>query len=235
MRAKIWPLILLAVFGITAFNTLVYWSQYKTTAVNLFLLNATVPLLIPAFSFLLFRDRVNRWQGLGIALAMVGAVTIILQGNLATLLDLTVNQGDAVILLAMVLYAIYSTCLRLKPSIHPMSMLVALFALGNLFILPFFIWEHLFVAQIEFTPKTIIALIYIGIFPSFLAYLFFNRGVELIGANRASLYFHLMPIMGTAFSVMLFGEPFAGYHFAGTALIVVGLILGTRRPKASAD
>ncbi|MEM6902792.1 MAG: DMT family transporter [Pseudomonadota bacterium] len=235
IKRHIWPLILLAVFGITAFNTLVYWSQYKTTAVNLFLLNATIPLLTPAVSYLLFRDRITRVQALAVGLALVGALTIILQGDISTLLTLTVNQGDAVILTAMAGYAIYSACLRLRPAIHPMSLLAVLFVLGNAFLLPFYLWEHVYVAQVVFTPKTLIALAYIGIFPSFLAYLCFNRGVELMGANRASAYFHLMPVLGTISAVILFGEAFALFHIIGTALIVAGLILGTRRQKAASD
>ncbi|MEO0392261.1 MAG: DMT family transporter [Pseudomonadota bacterium] len=221
--------LILSVFGIGAFNTLIYWSQYSTSAVNLFLLNAALPLLIPALSFILFRDRVGALQAVGIGLALMGAVTIISTGDPAVLWRLHINPGDALVLLAMISYAIYSVCLRLKPAVHPMTLLLVTFFVGTLFLLPLYVWEHLYVGPINLTPKSLVAIGYVAIFPSFLAYLFFNRGVELIGANRASLYFHLMPLIGTVLALLLFQEPVDWYHGVGAVLIITGLVLGTGR------
>ena len=221
--------LILSAFGIGAFNTLVYLSQYSTTAVNLFLINATLPLLIPVLSFVLFRDRVSGRQMIGIGLALSGAIAIICKGNPGVILGLQVSPGDGLVLLAMLCYAIYAVCLRLKPAVHPMTLLLVTFFVGTLLLSPIYVWEHLTIGPINLTHKTWIALGYVAIFPSFLAYLCFNRGVELIGANRASLYFHLMPVIGTLLALLLFREPVGWYHGVGAALIVVGLIVGTKR------
>ncbi len=231
LKQKWRVVLIMSFFGITMFNTLIYWSQYFTSAVNLFLLNATLPLLIPAFSFLFFRDRVTRVQLASIVLALTGAVTIISGGDISVLTGLAVNNGDLLIVFAMISYAIYSVCLRLKPVVHPMTMLFATFTVGMLFLVPVYIWEHLYVAQVQITAKTAVALAYVGIFPSFAAYLCYNRGIELIGANRASLYFHLMPVIGTIFAVLLFAEPLRWYHAVGAVLIVTGIIITTRKPR----
>ena len=234
IKAKWRAVLILSAFGIGAFNTLIYWSQYSTTAVNLFLLNASLPLLIPVLSFVLFRDRITARQAIGIVIALAGAVTIISAGNPAILLGLEVNPGDGIILLAMLCYAIYSVCLRVKPAVHPMTLLLVTFLGGTLILSPFYAWEHLTVGAINLTPKTWIALGYVAVFPSFLAYLCFNRGVELIGANRASLFFHLMPVIGTVMALILFREPLGWYHGVGAVLIIIGLVLGTRRNAKAA-
>jgi len=98
-------------------------------------------------------------------------------------------------------------------------------------LLPLYIWEHLFVARIELTGKSMVALAYVGIFPSFLAYICFNRGIELMGANRASPYFHLIPLIGAILSVFIFSEALHAYHAVGAGLIIGGILISSKMPR----
>lgn len=231
IRARRWVVLFLSLTGITLYNTLVYWSQRHTATVNMFILNAAIPLFIPALSWLLFRERVGSRQLASILLALAGAITLVTRGRPDTLLQLSFNRGDLVILLAMLCYAIYSACLRLRPQIHPLSFLAVTFGAGLLLLLPAYGLEILWVGGLHLTGKTMAALGYVMVFPSFLAYLCFNRAVELIGANRASVYFYLIPLIGVALTVLIFHEPLHGYHAAGALLIVAGILISSlRRP-----
>ncbi len=137
-----WPiLLLLAALGIAAFNTLVYTGLQTTQALNALLMQSTMPVLIVAFSFLLFGERVNGRQALGIALSLAGAAAIILRGDPAALATLAINHGDLLVMLAVLCYAAYSALLRKRPAIHPLSFVTVTFVAGTAMLLPFFLAE----------------------------------------------------------------------------------------------
>ena len=160
--------------------------------------------------------------------SMVGVGVIVSGGSLDRLLHLRLLPGDAVIVLAVIFYALYSVLLRRRPQVHPLSFLAASFALGALMLLPVFVWEHLTLRQVVLEPAAMAALGYVVIFPSLLAYLCFNRGVELMGANRAGQFLHLMPVYGSALAAVFLGEALHGYHVAGAAMIALGIVMARR-------
>jgi len=225
-----WPLLLLlSATGIAAFNTLVYVGLGSTTALNGLLEQSTMPVVILLCSLLLFGERPSPRQIAGIAVSLAGVVIIITQGEVRALGSLALNRGDLWIFAAVVAYSVYSALLRRRPIVHPLSFLAATFALGTAMLLPFLLWEGAAGAAPSLGAPTVLAVLYVAIFPSVLAYFFWNRGVEIIGANRAGQFVHLMPIFGSVLAVVVLGEAFRGFHAAGAALIFAGIVLATRR------
>lgn len=221
--------LLLSALGVASFNTLVYLGLGRTTAINGLLIQSVMPLAIIAASFLLFGERINVWQALGLALSLAGITAIVARGDLATLAALDLNPGDLLIFLAIVAYGLYTTLLRRRPLVHPLSFLAVTFALGALMLAPLHLFEHLTTRQLSFNATSLGATAYVALFPSVLAYLCYNRGVELIGANRAGQFVHLMPVFGSLMAVAFLGESFRLFHAIGIALIFGGIVLAARK------
>ena len=225
-------MLLLSATGIATYNTMSYIGLTSTTALNVLLLQSAGPLVIIVWAFALFGDRPTLRQSTGVLLSLAGVAVIAAHGSLETLLHLTLNRGDVWILVAMVIYGVYAAMFRRRPAAHPMSFLVATMGIGSMMILPFYIWEFMQGGRIEGSATAWLGLAYIAVFPSFIAYLFFNRGIELIGAARAGQSWHLMPVFGSILAVLFLGETFYAYHAIGIALIAAGIVLASLRPAA---
>ena len=228
-----WPaVLLLAALGIAAFNTLAYTGLQYTQAINAFLIQSLMPVLIVALSYIIFRERIQALQAVGIFISLCGAAAIIAHGNPKVFLNLTFNRGDLFVATAILCYAGYSVMLRKRPPMHPLSFVWITFALGALMLLPFYLWETFARRAVRWDGLTGGAVLYVAIFPSIISFLCFNRGVELIGANRAGLFIHLMPVFGSLMAISFLGEVFLWYHAVGIALIAAGIYLATRRRSA---
>ncbi|MBI3514353.1 MAG: DMT family transporter [Proteobacteria bacterium] len=221
----------LSALGIAAYSALTYLGLQSTSAINALLLQSAMPLVILVCCFGLFGDRAHATQLIGIALSFAGVAVIVAGGALDTLLALSLGRGDAWVLAAVICYALYSALLRTRPPVHPLSFLAASFALGAVLVLPFYVWEHLSGAVTRPSLAGLLAIAYLALFPSCLAFLFYNRGVELIGATRAGHFFHLMPAFGTVLAMALLGEPFGSHHAIGIALIGLGIAAATLRRR----
>ena len=221
---KNWKIIfLLGLFGIASFNTLLYTAAHSTTALNIALTQSVMPVVIVLISFVLFRDRISRFQLFAIILCMIGAGYIITHGDWQRFLQFNFVIGDLLMLLAVCLYALYSVLLRKRPDIHPMSFLTTTFAVGVILLLPFYFWESQNTPPLQLTQPVIISLLYVAFFPSILAYLCWNKGIHEVGANQAGLYINLIPLFASLLAVMFLGEHFQSYHIIGIALIASGL------------
>ncbi|MDT7951843.1 MAG: DMT family transporter [Acetobacteraceae bacterium] len=219
-----WPVVVaLAVLGVDAFNNLMYRGLHSTTAINALLLQSATPLFVIVALFAMFRERPTLRQVGAVMISLAGVAVIAGQGSLTVLRSLNVNGGDAVVTAAVVCYAVYSALLRLKPAVHPLSLLAASFAVGVVFLVPLAGIEAHEGARLILTPVSIFAILYSCAFPAFLAYLFYNRGVELIGPARAGQYVHLMPAFGVVLAVLFLGETLHPFHLAGIGLIGAGL------------
>jgi drug/metabolite transporter (DMT)-like permease len=225
----------LGVLGVTNFNTFVYLGLQTTTATSAVLLVSTTPVLIVALSFAMLGVRVTVAQMTGILTSLAGVLVIVAQGDPATLLELEPNRGDLWVLAAVVSWALYSVCLRWRPQgLHPLSFLVATFVLGLLPLLPLYLWELRVRGGFAIELPNLAAIGYVALFPSVLAYIFWNRAVASLGANRSGQFLHLMPAFGVALSVLLLGERPQGFHLLGIVLIGGGIAL-TTRSKPMAD
>lgn len=219
-----WKLVvLLSLSGVASFGALLYWGLESTTALNSLLMQAAIPPLILFFGFVVLRDRVGPGALVGVALSLLGVLVVISEGRPWALLSLHLNPGDGVILIGVVLYAAYSLLLRRRPQVHPLSLLLVTFVLAAMVTFPLYVHELVQGRTFDVTPQALAGIGYVALFPSFLAYLCFNRGVELIGAGAAGQYMHLMPVFGAILAVALLGEPFHPYHAFGVLLIGLGI------------
>ncbi len=225
-----WKLmLLLSATGIASYNTMSYIGLTSTTALNVLLLQSAMPLVIIVWAFALFGDRPTLRQSAGVLVSLAGVAAIASRGSLDVLIHLQLNRGDVWILLAMAIYGVYAAILRRRPAVHPLSFLVAAMGLGSCMMLPFYLWEIAQGAVIHGGTEAYMAIAYTAVFPSFLAYLFFNRGVEMIGAGLAGQSMHLMPLFGSILAVLFLGEDFHTYHAVGVVLIAAGILLATLR------
>ena len=223
---KAWPIILvLSAFGIAAYNTLVYIGLTSTTALNALLLQSAMPLTILACSFVLFRERPRAVQIAGVLVSIMGVATIACRGNPRIFIEMSLNAGDLWVMAAVLSYAFYSVLLRRRPAVHPHSFLAATFFVGAAMLLPIYIGEYQAGLRIATEPLAFGAIVYSAVFPGFLSYLFYNRGVEMVGANRAGHFMHLMPVFGSVLAIGLLGERPELYHLYGFMLIGIGLLV----------
>jgi drug/metabolite transporter (DMT)-like permease len=219
----------LGVLGVTNFNTFVYLGLQTTTATSAVLLVSTTPVLIVALSFAMLGVRVTVAQMAGILTSLAGVLVIVAQGDPATLLELEPNPGDLWVLAAVLSWALYSVCLRWRPrGLHPLSFLTATFMLGLLPLLPLYLWELQVKGGFSTGLPSAAAIGYVALFPSVLAYIFWNRAVAVLGANRSGQFLHLMPGFGAALSMLLLGERPRVFHLLGIALIGAGIAITTR-------
>lgn len=230
-----WPmLLLLAATGIATYNTMAYVGLQYTTALNALLLQSAMPVIVLLWDFGLFGARPSLWQILGVVLSLLGVAAIITQLSFAALRHISLNVGDLWILGAVVVYALYTPLLRRRPIVHPLSLLVTMMGIGSCMMLPFYLAERASGAMIEGGLPSYAAMAYTAVLPSFVAYMFFNRGVELIGPGRAGQSAHLMPVLGAILAVLFLGERFHLYHVIGIALIGAGILLANRRASVVA-
>lgn len=224
-----WPIMLiLGALGIGAFNTLLYTGLQTTTALNAMLLQSAQPALILMVGAALMRDRTNWRQIAGMLVSLGGVLAIIARGNFDALIHLRLNMGDAIIGVAVFLWAIYSVLLRRRPPVHPLSFLAASIMVGVCVIAPVYaveLWSGRFIVP---ATGTWLAIAYVSIFPSFLAYLCFNRGVELIGSAVTGQYMNVMPLLGAGLALAFLGERLHLFHVAGLALVVAGILVAGR-------
>ncbi len=226
------PMILVLSFtGITSYNTMVYFGLQFTGALTGVLLQSSQPLIIALATFALFGDRLTLRQATGIVISLGGVAVIICQGDVARLLSIRFNFGDVLILAAVVLYGLYSALLRKRPAVHWITFLAVTFLVGDILLSPALAWEISTGYVMRLDALTVAACLYVCIFPSLIAYAFFNRGVELIGANRAGPFFHLMPLFGALMAVVFLGEEFKLFHAVGMVAILSGVALATAAPR----
>jgi drug/metabolite transporter (DMT)-like permease len=226
-----WRILLwLGLTGGALFTALQYVGLQYTTALNVSVLNSLVPVLIIGASGALFRERVTLMQLGGIVLSSLGVLVIITQGTVETLRRLSFNWGDLIILFNMIVFSFYAASLRLRPAMHWLSFLMVLGVITVVVTLPFWIWEMANGITFQPTLLTAGAVLYVSIFPSILAYAAWNRGVELIGANRSGPFLHLIPIYTAIVGAVLLGEVPRAHHAIGFALILAGVWLASVKP-----
>jgi len=227
------PLMLfLSLVGFAFNNAISYWALQYTEALNALLIQSAGPLFVALWCLVLFGVRLTGAQLAGIAISLLGVLVIILHGDLAALTSISFNRGDIMFALSLVAFGLYSAFIPRRPKIHQLSFLSFTTCCGAIMLLPAAIWEASSGRVLHFDTTTLLTLGYILIFPSTLAYLFFNRGVALIGPNRAAPFFHLVPVFGSAMAIVLLGEKLQPFHLIGYALVLAGVVIASRQGSA---
>jgi drug/metabolite transporter (DMT)-like permease len=220
---------LLALTGFAAYNTMAYYGLQYTTAINGLLLQSVAPLFVALWTFVLFRERLTLRQACGICVSLTGVVVIICHGSLHILLTIAFNRGDMWFVIALLIYAFYAAMLRKRPDMHPLSFLAVGMGGGAVMLMPAMVLEIASGQTVVFDAESVASFVYVCIFPSLLGYLFLNRGIELIGANRAAPFIHLVPVFGSVLAIVLLSERFELYHAIGYLLVFAGITVATRK------
>jgi len=231
-----WPLIkkgwkavlILGLLGIGGYNTLAYIALQYTDATNASLLNSFIPVATIALSWAFLNKRLRGIEWLGVLVSLAGVMAIVSRGELATLMALTLNMGDLWMLGAVFVWALYTIGLQWRPTgVHPMLLLATFTAVGLLALAPAYAWEMLQGRQLHLSGASLAGIVYIGTLPSFVGYVFYNRAVGEVGASKASLFIHLMPVFGTILAALFLAETPRVFHFVGIGLIFLGIYLTT--------
>jgi drug/metabolite transporter (DMT)-like permease len=232
LRARMPLIVLLSATGFCINNALSYWALQYTQALNALLIQSSGPLFVALWSLALFGVRLTWAQLAGITISLLGVLTIILRGDFSALAGIQFNKGDVMLAGALLAFGLYSALMPRRPKTHQLSLIAATTGCGALLLLPFSIWEYSSGFTLQADLLTVIAVIYVVIFPSTLAYLFFNRGIALIGPNRAAPFFHLMPVFGSAMAILLLGEQPRLFHLVGYLLVLAGVVIASRQASA---
>ena len=232
IRGKLGIMILVSSTGIGAFNTLQYWALEHTQALNTLLLQSAGPLMVAMWSLILLGVRLTLAQAIGVLWSLAGVLIILMHGDLTALRNIQFNEGDLIFLVAMIIFALYSVLTLKKPAIHGLSFATFTFGAGAACLIPLLIWELHARPVMSLDAQNVLTVLYVAVFPSILAYLCFNRGVQLIGANRAAPFFHVVPVFGTLMAIIFLGEHPQLFHLIGFALVLTGVYVASRRQSS---
>ncbi|WP_224703451.1 DMT family transporter [Devosia aquimaris] len=227
---RAWPLLMsFGAVGYALFNGLLYVGLTTTTAVNSSIEQGSLPMIILAANFIVFRVRATPLQIVGVMIAITGVALTATHGDLGRILTLDVNIGDGFVILACLAYAAYTLALRFRPPVHLMSFMAIAFsgaALTSLVLLQLFgTGLGSFATLPQASPKVWAVLVYVMIFPSMFSQVFYARGVELVGPNRAAPSHNLIPVFGALGSIIILGERPEPYHFMAAAIIIAGIVM----------
>ena len=232
LRARLPLMVLLSATGFAFNNAVSYWALQYTQALNALLIQSSGPLFVALWSLMLFGVRLTWAQLAGITISLAGVLTIILRGDFGALAGIAFNKGDVMFASSLVSFGLYSALIPRRPVTHQLSLISFTTGCGALLLVPFSVWEFSTGATLKFDSLTFATLAYVLIFPSTLAYLFFNRGIALIGPNRAAPFFHLVPVFGSAMAILLLGEQPRLFHLVGYLLVLAGVVIASRRASA---
>jgi drug/metabolite transporter (DMT)-like permease len=234
LRRRLPLMIGLSATGFAINNALSYWALQYTEALNALLIQSSGPLFVALWALVLFGVRLTWAQSAGIAISLAGVLTIILRGDFTALAGIRLNKGDLMLAGALLAFGLYSALMTLRPVTHQLSLISFTTLCGSLLLLPCAVWELSTGARFHYDLLTLGTLIYVVIFPSTLAYLFFNRGIAMIGPNRAAPFFHLVPVFGSAMAILLLGEQPRLFHLIGYALVLAGVVIASRQSAVKA-
>jgi drug/metabolite transporter (DMT)-like permease len=221
-----------ALLGITLFNTLIYFAGHTTTAVNLSLISITFPIFIVILSRIFFHERITANKAIGILLVVGGVVLLIARGDLSRLFDISFAIGDVWMLVAAVIFAIYSILLKGKPEqLSIWAFQLSTFILGLIFLFPFFIWETVTTPPVAFDTTIVFSIFYVGIFASLSAFVLWNKAIATVGPTKAGMIYYTMPLFSGFLAYLFLKEDISIIHFYSMLLIVSGIFTANYESK----
>lgn len=228
-------LLVLSFLGVASFQSLVYSGLKTTTAVNAVLLNSSMPAFMLLCSWAIDRERCASRQVAGMLISLAGILVIMARGDPASLARLSFHSGDALILLAMPVWGVYSVLLKRRPpELDGIALLFVISLIGVVLLLPAFALEAYYAPPRWPGAAGVAAALYVGLAASVGAFICWNRGVAIVGANAAGFTVHLLPAFGTLLAITFLGESFHLFHAAGIATILIGVVVATRAAPARA-
>ena len=232
IKANFKFLLVQALLGVAGFNTLLYIAMQSTTAINAVLVNSSIPVLIAVISWFMHKEKLSVIQFLGILISFSGVIYLMLGGNFSTFDSLKFNKGDIFVLFAALTWAFYSVNLKRYPKdLDPVIYLFSITAIGLIFIFPMYVVEIIMGRTFEINIPNLLTITYVGIFASVLAFIFWNRAVRDVGANKSGPFIHLMPVFSIIMAIFFLGEKLKEFHIYGMLLIFFGIFLTTFKFK----
>jgi len=223
----------LGITSITFFNSIVYYSLNFTNVINGALMISVIPVMIIFFSWVFNIEKTNIYQITGVIFSLLGVAVIITKAELNILLDLDFNKGDLWMVVAMFSWAIYSVLLKKKKhKLSQISLLEVIITMGLIFLLPIYFIEMKMGYHVILNIPFVLTLTYVVLFPSLISFLFWIKGIALIGANRSGIFLHLMPIFSALMAIIILKEKFMFFHLIGAALILIGILLSNKKNYA---
>ena len=223
-------LIILGITSITVFNSIVYFSLNFTQVISGVLMISTIPVMIIFFCWILKIEKTNFYQILGVIFSLLGVVVIVTKADLGKLLSLNFNKGDLWMVVAMFSWAMYSALLRKKKfELSQISLLQVIISAGLILLLPAYLIEMALGHKVNINLPFVLTLSYVVLFPGLASFIFWIKGIALIGSNRSGIFLHLMPILSTIMAIIIFKEKFMFFHLVGAALILIGILLSNKK------
>ncbi len=225
---------LVSLLGVSLFNSLIYYAGQTSSAINLSLIAITFPVFILLFSRIFLGEKIVWNKLLGIVLVAAGILMLISKGQWQVLAALNFSQGDIWMLIASVVFAIYSMLIKNKPSgLSVSAFQLASFIVGLIFLFPFYLIELYLLPVQEFTNSTVLSIMYIGVFASLLAFILWNKAIAIIGPVNAGIVYYSLPVFSGLLAILILGESISLLHGYSTLLILSGIILAVvYQPKA---
>ena len=221
---------ILGITSITIFNSIVYYSLYYTQVISGILMISTIPVWIIFISSILNIEKTNIFQIIGVIFSLTGVIFIITKADLELIKNLDFNKGDLSMVVAMFSWAVYSALLkRKKYEISQVTLLQVVIITGLIFLTPIYFIEMYMGNIIVLGIPFVLTLTYVVFFPGLASFFFWIKGISIIGANRAGVFLHLMPIFGAIMAMLIFNERFMFYHIFGAIFIIAGITLSNKK------
>ena len=230
VKKNIWYLLLTAFFGVTIFNTLVYFAGRTTSAVNLSLIAISIPIFIVSLSRILFKEKISRNKLLGITTIIIGVLVLITKGSLQKLLEINFTIGDLLMLLACFFFASYTILVMKKPSEMPAKVfLFSVFVLGTVMLFPIYITEHIYFQKVPLDTKTILSIGYVGVFASLVSYYLWNEAIRLIGSSKTAMIYYLIPVFSGILAYFFLNQTIVLNQIISMGIIISGLFITNKK------
>ncbi len=223
----------MGVITISTFNSVVYFALNYTQVINAVLMLAAIPAATIVLSSIMKIEKTNIFQIFGLLLSIIGIGSIISQGDIQKIISLNFNKGDLWMLVCVITWSLYSTLLKkYKFKFSQFTLIQLMVSVGILFLIPQFFYEKSIGLEINLNKSFFLILFYVVIFPAIAAYYCWQKGIEIIGPNRSTMFIQLMPLFSAVMAIIIFKENFKLYHFAGAILILTGIYLSNRKMNA---
>jgi drug/metabolite transporter (DMT)-like permease len=230
IKKNLYPILLMSITSISVFNSVVYYSLNFTQVLNGALMISIIPVLIVFISFIFKTEKINFSQIFGLLLSVIGVLTIITRLDFAKLINLDLNKGDLLLLVAMLSWAIYSTMLRMhKTGLKYLSFMTAIVSIGLIFLFPQFLFEFSNHQVIKFNIPVILITGYVIFFAGIGSYILWNKAVVIVGPNKAGIFLHLMPVFSSFMAIFLLNEKLMNFHIIGAIIIIIGIYLSSKK------
>jgi len=231
---KYWIVIsFMGVISISTFNSVVYVALTFTQVINAVLVLSAIPAVTIIISSVMNVDKTNKFQLIGLLLSVIGICAIISNANIRKIIDLSFNKGDLWMLVCVFTWSLYSTLLKKnKFKFSQFTLIQLMVSVGIIFLIPQFFYERSIGLEVNLNKSFFIILFYVVIFPALAAYYCWQKGVEIVGPNRATMFIQLMPLLSAVMAIVIFKEKFEMYHFVGASFILTGIYLSNRRANA---